>query len=57
MDTPLGGGQSEMQEIHRDCGALWEDEDMIEPPAYQLAVNFPLCDVLPAKRETARKTC
>lgn len=52
VDTPLGGGLSEMQEIHRDCGPLWDDEDMDEPPPYQLAVNFPLCDVLPAKRGT-----
>ena len=50
MDTPLGGGASEMQEIHRDCGSLFDDEDMAEPPPYQLAVNFPLVDVLPAER-------
>ena len=50
VDTPLGRGESEFQEIHRDCGSLFEDDDMEEPPSYQLAVNFPLVDVLPAKR-------
>ena len=50
VDTPLGRGESEFQEIHRDCGPLFDDEDYEEPPSYQLAVNFPLLDVLPAKR-------
>lgn len=54
VDTPLGGGESETQEIHRDCGPLWESssdvDETAEPPPYQLACNFPLCDVLPAVR-------
>jgi ectoine hydroxylase-related dioxygenase (phytanoyl-CoA dioxygenase family) len=41
-DTPLRG--SEYQGIHRDTPALFPETDM-EPPSYQLAVNFPLCDV------------
>ena len=52
VDTPLGRGESEFQEIHRDCGPLFEEDDYEEPPSYQLAVNFPLLDVLPAKRGT-----
>ena len=45
-DTPLKG--SEYQEIHRDTAPLFEDDPewTIEPPMYQLGVNFPLCDVL-----------
>jgi hypothetical protein len=50
VDTPLGGGVSELQEIHRDVGSLDGDEDMEEPPPYQLAINFPLCDIAPAVR-------
>ena len=41
-DTPLMG--SEYQEIHRDSPGLFP-EFGIETPPYQIAVNFPLCDV------------
>lgn len=41
-DTPLYG--SDYQPVHRDTGALFPGFET-EPPAYQLAVNFPLCDV------------
>jgi ectoine hydroxylase-related dioxygenase (phytanoyl-CoA dioxygenase family) len=41
-DTPLLG--SDYQEIHRDTGKLFPEME-IEPPMYQLAVNFPLVDV------------
>ena len=44
-DTPVAG--SEYQEIHRDTEGLFLDEtsDYVETPAYQLGVNFPLCDI------------
>jgi len=42
-DTPLVG--SEMQEVHRDSPGLFPDWDRETPP-YQLAVNFPLVDVI-----------
>ena len=42
-DTPLQG--SEYQDVHRDTPALFAEEPAIEPPSYQLAVNFPLCPV------------
>jgi ectoine hydroxylase-related dioxygenase (phytanoyl-CoA dioxygenase family) len=41
-DTPLQG--SEYQELHRDTPPLFPEEG-IETPSFQLAVNFPLCDV------------
>lgn len=40
-DTPLEG--STYQDVHRDTPALFEHE--AETPSFQLAVNFPLCDV------------
>jgi ectoine hydroxylase-related dioxygenase (phytanoyl-CoA dioxygenase family) len=40
-DTPLNG--SAYQDIHRDTPALFDGEP--ETPSFQLAVNFPLCDV------------
>jgi ectoine hydroxylase-related dioxygenase (phytanoyl-CoA dioxygenase family) len=40
-DTPLMG--STFQDVHRDTPALFEGE--AETPSFQLAVNFPLCDV------------
>jgi ectoine hydroxylase-related dioxygenase (phytanoyl-CoA dioxygenase family) len=40
-DTPLYG--SDYQEVHRDTPALFDD--IPETPSFQLAVNFPLCDV------------
>ncbi|WP_256702240.1 phytanoyl-CoA dioxygenase family protein [Burkholderia sp. SRS-W-2-2016] len=40
-DTPLQG--STWQEVHRDTPALFDGE--AETPSFQLAVNFPLCDV------------
>jgi len=40
-DTPLKG--STHQEVHRDTPALFENGP--ETPSFQLAVNFPLCDV------------
>lgn len=42
-DTPVLG--STHQEIHRDTPELFPGEP--EPPSYQLAVNFALCDVTP----------
>ncbi|RFU49886.1 phytanoyl-CoA dioxygenase [Paraburkholderia sp. DHOC27] len=42
-DTPLRG--STYQDIHRDTPALFDD--LPETPSFQLAVNFPLCDVTP----------
>ncbi len=42
-DTPLKG--STYQDIHRDTPALFDGE--AETPSFQLAVNFPLCDVTP----------
>jgi ectoine hydroxylase-related dioxygenase (phytanoyl-CoA dioxygenase family) len=42
-DTPLNG--STYQDIHRDTPALFDGE--AETPSFQLAVNFPLCDVTP----------
>ena len=41
-DTPLRG--SDFQEIHRDAPPLFPEEGP-ETPSFQLAVNFPLCDV------------
>jgi ectoine hydroxylase-related dioxygenase (phytanoyl-CoA dioxygenase family) len=41
-DTPIAG--SEYQDIHRDTPPLFPEAGM-ETPAFQLAVNFPLCDV------------
>jgi hypothetical protein len=43
-DTPLRG--SEFQEVHRDTPPLFPEEGA-ETPSFQLAVNFPLCDVTP----------
>jgi ectoine hydroxylase-related dioxygenase (phytanoyl-CoA dioxygenase family) len=40
-DTPLHG--STYQDVHRDTPALFDD--FPETPSFQLAVNFPLCDV------------
>lgn len=40
-DTPLYG--SDYQDVHRDTPALFDDYP--ETPSFQLAVNFPLCDV------------
>lgn len=40
-DTPLAG--SDYQEVHRDTPALFDR--FPETPSFQLAVNFPLCDV------------
>ncbi|MGF6771484.1 ectoine hydroxylase-related dioxygenase (phytanoyl-CoA dioxygenase family) [Paraburkholderia sp. GAS199] len=40
-DTPLDG--STYQDIHRDTPPLFDDQP--ETPSFQLAVNFPLCDV------------
>lgn len=42
-DTPLNG--STFQDIHRDTPALFDG--IAETPSFQLAVNFPLCDVTP----------
>ena len=44
-DTPLMG--SEHQELHRDTQLLFPETHQESPP-YQLAVNFPLCDVTDA---------
>ncbi|RZA04338.1 MAG: phytanoyl-CoA dioxygenase [Proteobacteria bacterium] len=41
-DTPLLG--SAFQEIHADAPPLF-GEAMADTPAFQLAINFPLCDV------------
>ncbi len=43
-DTPLKG--SDYQEVHRDTPPLFPEIEA-ETPSYQLAVNFPLCDVPP----------
>jgi ectoine hydroxylase-related dioxygenase (phytanoyl-CoA dioxygenase family) len=40
-DTPLRG--STYQDVHRDTPALFDNQP--ETPTFQLAVNFPLCDV------------
>ena len=40
-DTPLRG--STWQDVHRDTAALFDG--LPETPSFQLAVNFPLCDV------------
>jgi Phytanoyl-CoA dioxygenase (PhyH) len=40
-DTPLRG--STYQDVHRDTPALFDN--LPETPSFQLAVNFPLCDV------------
>lgn len=42
-DTPLRG--SAHQDVHRDTPPLFAEEPALEPPSYQLAVNFPLCRV------------
>jgi ectoine hydroxylase-related dioxygenase (phytanoyl-CoA dioxygenase family) len=42
-DTPLKG--SAYQDLHRDTPPLFAEEPALEPPSYQLAVNFPLCRV------------
>lgn len=44
-DTPVRG--SEYQTIHRDAEGLFFESSAAysETPAYQLAVNFPLCDI------------
>ncbi len=42
-DTPLRG--SDYQATHRDTPSLFAEEPALEPPSYQLAVNFPLCPV------------
>lgn len=44
-DTPVIG--SEYQQIHRDTEGLFFDDasSYTETPAYQLGVNFPLCDI------------
>lgn len=42
-DTPMLG--SVHQDTHRDTPALFAEEPELEPPSYQLAVNFPLCRV------------
>lgn len=41
-DTPLRG--SDYQPLHRDAGSLFPETALATPP-FQLAVNFPLCDV------------
>lgn len=41
-DTPMDG--SDYQSLHRDTPPLFLESD-IETPPFQLAVNFPLCDV------------
>ena len=44
-DTPLKG--SDFQVIHRDTeGLFFELPSYAETPTYQLALNFPLCDIL-----------
>lgn len=61
-DTPVSG--STYQTTHRDTeGLFFEDEadssSYVETPTYQLAVNFPLCDVLSddiGPLEIAKKT-
>jgi len=44
-DTPLAG--SDYQDLHRDTQLLFPETGQESPP-YQLAVNFPLCDVTDA---------
>jgi ectoine hydroxylase-related dioxygenase (phytanoyl-CoA dioxygenase family) len=44
IDTPIAG--SDYQDIHRDTPPLFPEAG-IETPAFQLAINFPLCDVTP----------
>jgi hypothetical protein len=51
VDTPLKGSQ--YQVVHRDAAPLYPDvlgtsEVFPEPPTTQLAINFPLIDVIPA---------
>lgn len=44
-DVPLKG--SDYQTVHRDTeGLFFELPEYVETPAYQLGLNFPLCDVL-----------
>jgi ectoine hydroxylase-related dioxygenase (phytanoyl-CoA dioxygenase family) len=54
-DTPLRG--SDFQDIHRDAPPLFPETGE-ETPAFQLAVNFPLVDVVPENGpfEVARRT-
>lgn len=54
-DTPMRG--SDYQPLHRDTGALFPEAGLQTPP-FQLAVNFPLCDVTPENGpfETTRGT-
>ncbi|HEX8612250.1 MAG TPA: phytanoyl-CoA dioxygenase family protein [Telluria sp.] len=54
-DTPLAG--SDYQPLHRDTPALFP-ETGAETPPFQLAVNFPLCDVTldNGAFETSRRT-
>lgn len=42
-DTPLLG--SDYQEIHADAPPLFPESSLVATPSFQLAVNFPLCDV------------
>jgi ectoine hydroxylase-related dioxygenase (phytanoyl-CoA dioxygenase family) len=42
-DTPLKG--SDYQEWHADTPALFPESGSNDTPSFQLAVNFPLCDV------------
>ena len=53
-DTPVLG--STYQDVHRDTPGLFPGE--VETPSFQLAVNFPLCDVTPENGafETTRGT-
>ncbi|HEY0524317.1 MAG TPA: phytanoyl-CoA dioxygenase family protein [Stellaceae bacterium] len=48
-DTPLLG--SDYQDVHRDTPPLFP-ETGAETPPFQLAVNFPLCDVTPENGPT-----
>jgi ectoine hydroxylase-related dioxygenase (phytanoyl-CoA dioxygenase family) len=44
-DVPLKG--SDYQTVHRDTEGLFHElPEYVETPAYQLALNFPLCDIL-----------
>ncbi len=44
-DSPTLG--SDFQAIHSDAPPLFPEEPEIQTPSFQLAVNFPLCDVTP----------
>ena len=54
-DTPVAG--SDYQDVHRDAPPLFPEAGP-ETPAFQLAVNFPLCDVTADNGpfEVARRT-